>query len=135
MRTESQASLRPDDLVGYVFRANYYCERDLLERLPPILGDYDCSDCSAPANGSPPYCGACWPLHASEDAIEAHLNRRATERGIDREREESFDSDDFPKVLLRDQAHGAECGTCGTDLTTTRAIDWRTASKEGEDAR
>lgn len=102
--------MRPDDLVGYQFRADFYCEEHIL----PEMG-------AEPKPGN----------------VELGLEWLADERGIERENESSFDSGDFPKVLFRDAAEpydGVEedtstrCGNCGKVLADMPAIPWRAAA-------
>lgn len=69
-----------------------------------------------------------WCTWHIEDALDEHGNRGealddllddlAKARGIDRTHEESFDSDDFPKVVFRYQAldSNATCAACGEEL-------------------
>jgi hypothetical protein len=51
------------------------------------------------------------------DGAEAILDARATEAGIDRYAEETFDSGDFPKVVFASMVEGDEnCGSCHSRL-------------------
>jgi hypothetical protein len=49
--------------------------------------------------------------------VEAVLDAVALERGINRQDEHSYDSDDFPKVVFVDQlGDGERCDSCGSEL-------------------
>lgn len=88
---------RPFDIVAYVYRADLYCPEclpDVMQRRADLLDVY-------PAGFN----------------TEAWLDRCAEVLGIDREDESTFDSDDFPKVVFRDQLEDDErCGRCGRVL-------------------
>ncbi len=73
---------------GYVYHADLYCG----ECIGKLLGD------------------------SSGSEAEAFLDRIAAERGIDRDDEQSFDSDDFPKVVFAGQIDDEICGCCGDRL-------------------
>jgi hypothetical protein len=93
---------RPDDVVGYVFKADLYCTEHIFDRLP--VGPSEDFDGWALAWGS-------------EMPTEQNLDEIAAAFGIDRGDESSFDSDYFPKVVFRDQANDDDrCGTCGVAL-------------------
>lgn len=52
------------------------------------------------------------------DDVEAVLDWHATQLGVDRHDERSFDSGDFPKVVFSSQIEDQEfCGDCGEELT------------------
>jgi hypothetical protein len=76
---------RPEDLVGYVYRADLYCLRCILRELighdPVGLGGGD--------------------FLFTVDRVEAALDTEARLRGIDRAGAEPFDSAEFPDVVLR----------------------------------
>jgi hypothetical protein len=56
-------------------------------------------------------------IDATTRPAESFLDDYAAWRGIDRYCESSFDSDDFPKVVFRDQVEdGDTCGECGEFL-------------------
>jgi len=85
------------DVVGYAYRADTYC----------------------------PYCiagvmdayGLWTPPEAGEERLDELLSRASGSLGIDRFHESSYDSDDFPKVVFRDQAANDRCCECGKRLT------------------
>ena len=80
------------DIVAYMYNADLYCGECIVKLV----------------SGDPDY------FHL--DTEEA-LNQFAQVEGIDREDEATFDSGDFPKVVLRDQLDGDEhCGHCHTPL-------------------
>ena len=56
--------------------------------------------------------------HRRENENAEHaLDRIAMRRGIDRQDERSFDSDDFPKVIFADSVTDDDiCGSCGEAL-------------------
>lgn len=64
--------------------------------------------------------GPCLPLLAMgvENSVEDALDAIAVDRGVDREDERSFDSDEFPKVIFASQVECTEerCGGCGESL-------------------
>ncbi len=69
--------------------------------------DFVCKDCVLPVVGG----------QRSVQSIEACLDILAVERNIDRYDEASFDSGDFPKVVLGCDLDGEEhCGSCGEQL-------------------
>lgn len=73
------------DIIGYIYQA-----------------DIHCPDCIAQTFGG-----------SILDDSEWVLDREASSRGIDRYDEGSFDSDDFPKVVLACMTDQSEyCGTC-----------------------
>jgi hypothetical protein len=82
------------DIVGYSFRADLYCPNCIVRVY----------------SGDPP----------DSDDTEACLNRFARDAGIDREDERTFDSDEFPKVVLFDHLHDQGerfyCGNCHNEL-------------------
>lgn len=115
---------RPDDIVGYTFEADNYCPAHIMGVLPTHQGG--AFDGWADATGT-------------MDA-EAFLTEIAHAFGIDRDDESSFDSsDDFPKVILRDQIgpddrcsvcydrlDGEEetlCSACGQFVTSDHECD------------
>ena len=97
---------RLDDVVGYVYRADFYCPAHIVGRLP--------------TGPSEDFDG--WALaHGVLMSAEANLDEIAAAFGIDREVEESFDSDYFPKVVFRDITSSigedrCRCGVCGVAL-------------------
>lgn len=92
---------RPDDIVGYVYKADTYCPDHIVGRLP--------------TGPSEDFDG--WALaHGVTMSVEDNLDEIAAAFGIDREDEYSFDSDYFPKVVFRDIAEDTQCGECGRFL-------------------
>ena len=113
------------DVVAYQYRADLFCERCILRQ------------CSSVPEIE----------HALNQGVDLDENERpyvdevlsviATFRDIDRDDERSFDSDEFPKVVFRDQArHGVaatddregydptdRCGQCSCVLADADAID------------
>ncbi len=100
----------PYDVVAYVFRADTFCPACVVAQLPTGPGqEYDG-----------------WALAPGADAMtpEDNLTEIARAFGIDRDDEASYDSDAFPKVMLRDTVRppgdldgpGDMCGACGAEL-------------------
>lgn len=87
------------DIVAYTFQADIYCPPCVIRVLPTGPGQkYDGWAVAAMA-----------PMET-----EANLDEIAAAFGIDRQNESSFDSGDFPKVVLRDQVEFSQrCGACG----------------------
>lgn len=102
----------PSDLVGYTFRADTYCGADIGTRLAQE-GWSVCPAEVARVDGEPE-CAQLAEIMLDELASQAPLPLPISP--IDRKDESSFNSDDFPKVVLRDQANGARCVTCGQFL-------------------
>lgn len=95
---------RPDDLVGYTYRAGTYCGECIFDAVGTTRGDL---------------------LDALPSGLEPEpwLDRCAAILGIDRRREASFDSEVFPKVIRREEAvETLSCRTCRELLTLQRAI-------------
>lgn len=89
-------------IVGYVYRAATYCTSS--ECIPLATGEGELFDGWALAPGI---------YMTTED----NLKQIALAFGIDREDESSFDSGDFPKVILSVQLEEFEyCETCGDSL-------------------
>lgn len=87
------------DIVGYTFRADNYCPEHI-EDVLTATEEYDG-----------------WKLAESVTmATEDNLNEIAAHFGINRQDESSFGSDEFPKVIYRDQADGDSCAVCGERL-------------------
>jgi hypothetical protein len=84
---------QPFDIVGYTFKADNYCPKCVIKKLTPYGFN-----------------------SVADDNTEELLNQLALSAHIDREDERSFDSDNFPKVVFRDQArgYGINCGWCGS---------------------
>jgi len=93
---------RPDDIVGYTFKADTYCPDHIIAQLP--------------VGPSEDFDG--WALaHGVTMTAEQNLDEIAYAFGIDRGDEASFDSDYFPKVVFRDQADDTDvCGVCHEPL-------------------
>lgn len=64
------------------------------------------------------YHGECLPLTGpGSESVEDVLDQLARDRGIDRYDERSYDSGDFPKVILDSMIEGPEyCGECWEEL-------------------
>lgn len=91
------------DIVAYMYQADLYCSGCILDQM--VVDGYSHA---AAVVDSPGY------FHMS---TEQALNRVAAKLKVCREEEESFDSDDFPKVVFRDQLDGDEhCGRCHCNL-------------------
>lgn len=121
---------RPDDLVGYTYRANNYCELCILIQVTGNIFPVPHAKTASVIFHLPVK-----SLHNSE--AERALNALAALCDIDRECEETFDTGDFPKVIHRDQAREGQdqddastCGRCGTNLATVPAIPWREAAND-----
>lgn len=82
--------MRSDTIVAYMFRADLYCPKHISEALA--------QSGFAVAPGE---------LHHAE-AAETMLDDLARIHRIDREREETFDSGEFPKVCFRDQVRSGD---------------------------
>ncbi|MGZ4518835.1 MAG: hypothetical protein ACXVGB_00255 [Mycobacteriaceae bacterium] len=95
--------MRPDSIVGYVYRADIWCESCII---PAMTGPGDAYDGWALAAGAQP------------EPIEQQLDIIADAFGIDRYDEWTFDTDDFPKVLFADHASedGEWCASCHEPL-------------------
>lgn len=90
---------KSSDIVGYEFRVERYCPEHIV----------------AAVTATPEFDG--WALAEGVDMpVEANLNEIAAAFGIDRMDERTFDSDEFPKVVFRDQADNYTCATCGEPL-------------------
>lgn len=80
-------------IVGYTYKADNYCPTCVIERM---VRDGDAS----PA--------------ACDMRVETVLDQIADANGIDRYDEATFDSGDFPKVIVRTMRDGDPiCGNCG----------------------
>jgi hypothetical protein len=90
---------KPFDVVAYTYRADIYCPTCVVE-----MTHYS-------PNGN--------PADRKITNAEPYLDVVARIRGINRENEHSFDSDEFPKVVFRDSvnddpdARPEVCGKCG----------------------
>lgn len=100
----------PFDIVGYTFNADVYCSECILEAVQNAVNNR----------------GFWWPSGPTDSATttELVLDWMASEEGINREDEATFDSGDFPKVVFRDSAtdyvdsegNPEQCGKCGNAL-------------------
>lgn len=87
---------RADEIAAYTYRAAIYCPPCVLETMI-AAGD------TSPA--------------ARDMSPEDVLDQCAGACAIERDDATSFDSDDFPKVVILDQLPaGATCDECGTEL-------------------
>ncbi len=90
------------DIVGYTFQAENYCSGCIIDQLPTGPGQTYDGWALAPGVSMP---------------VEANLNEIAYAFGIDRNDETTFDSGDFPKVILSSMVEDTEyCGACGGEL-------------------
>lgn len=90
------------DIVGYTYKADIYCGECVLDELARDI--------------NAGYVEAAREMGFSTEKV---LNRLALRIPLDREREETFDSGDFPKVIFRDQtdvADDEQCSMCGNYL-------------------
>lgn len=93
---------RPDDIVGYTYRADNYCPGCIEGQLPTGPGEtFDGWALARDVTMTP---------EDNLDEIAAHF-------GIDRRDETTYDSAEFPKVIFRDQADDTTCGDCRHTLT------------------
>lgn len=84
------------DIVGYTFRAAIYCPEHVL----------------AAMTATPEFEG--WELADGVDmSVEDNLTEVAVAFGIDRDKEYTFDADEFPKRIFGWEADGSE--TCDAD--------------------
>lgn len=88
------------DIAGYTYKADTYCPEHIVGAMTSTE-DYEG-----------------WELaEGIEMDIEENLDNIAAHFGIDRQDENSFNSDEFPKVIFRDQADGSACGVDGEPLS------------------
>jgi hypothetical protein len=84
------------DIVGYTYQAEILCK--------------ECARRAARRNNPDPAPVESW-------LAETELNDWANTIGLDREEEESYDSNDFPKVIFASEVQeGETCGECGEAL-------------------
>lgn len=90
--------MQPFDIVGYTYQADIYGPECIVGLVARDLGvEHDTA-------------GAGFTVESALDAL-------ASAAAIDRQDERSFDSDDFPKVVFRDQLEPDDrCGECGRRL-------------------
>tara|TARA_R110002051_G_scaffold314950_8_gene392723 strand:- start:306 stop:899 length:594 start_codon:yes stop_codon:yes gene_type:complete len=118
-RTEDSVSLLPtparsygnDQIVGYTYKAENYRAKDLVEQL---ITD----GLAAPA--------------ARDMEIEDVLNQIAGTEAVDRDDEYSFDSDEFPKVVLGSQVDISDAPWLGDEHWTF--ADYENEPLTAEDA-
>lgn len=99
---------RPDDIVGYIYKAETYCPDDAVRT-------YLACNPEAPTQG----------LNGRD--AESVLDILCQWANVHRYNESSYDSDNFPKVIFRDQCDDRtyddgtiehdRCGTCHRALT------------------
>lgn len=96
MATANRYFRQPGQIVGYQYRAEQYCPDCLVRVLTPAGHN-----------------------QVIAGTTEAMLDALADAAGVNREDEYTFDSDDFPKVILSVQVEGSDldrCGCCGREL-------------------
>lgn len=84
-------------ITGYTYRADTYCPACIGREIGEFVRDT----------------GADLPDDPNRWQVEAALDAIAEVLGVDREDEYSFDSGDFPKVVLSLDDDGITCGQCG----------------------
>lgn len=94
---------RNDAIVAYTFKAEQLCPTCMLAKLP--TGDGEAFDGWDLAEG------------AHTMSVEDNLDQIAEAFGIDRMDERTFDTGDFPKVVLDAQLlENERCGECDEEL-------------------
>jgi hypothetical protein len=95
------------DIVGYTFNAEILCPACTLNAVS------ENSTTATKFKESPMN----WSNHGFVESVESWLRTKALERGIDYDDESSYDSGDFPKVILRFTVEDDErCGHCNEHL-------------------
>lgn len=95
--------MRYDTIVGYTLNGETLCTRCMRTTAATILA----APGKAAFQGRP----------SDGDSTEQFLDRWAARDDVDRKDEQSFDSGDFPKVILAVQVEDTEaCDNCGSDL-------------------
>lgn len=90
------------DIVGYTYNADNYCDGECVVKA---------------VTSGPTYDGWALAPGAQPESTEQQLDVIAAAFTIDRTDEHSFDSGDFPKVILADMVEdGERCGGCGGPL-------------------
>lgn len=74
--------------------------------------DVYCPDCIVPAMAKTEEYDGWQVAEGIHIDIEENLDEIAAAFGVDREDENSFDSDDFPKTVSSEHADGEKCGGC-----------------------
>ncbi len=93
--------MRFDEVVGYTYDVGLYCPDDVIGLM--------IQKGKAPA--------------AAEDRNSEYvLDELATGLEVTREDENSFDSEDFPKVILAIDSEGLACGTCNKALKSGAVV-------------
>lgn len=91
---------KSSDIVGYTFKADTYCPEHIIEAMTSTE-DFEG-----------------WELaEGIEMAVEENLDNMAAHFQIDRQEEWTFDHNEFPKVVYRDQAEDSICGFDGEPLS------------------
>jgi len=84
-------------VTGYTFRADNYCPTCIGREIAELSESGVADDLNR------------WQVEDALDAIAEALK-------VDRDNEATFDSDDFPKVILSLDDDGITCGSCGHEL-------------------
>lgn len=92
-------------ITGYIYRADNYC--------PSCLGA-EVVKALIPLENQRKFVEGWKEL--SREQVEEVLYKIATTIGVDRDDEITFDSDEFPKVILSLDDDGLTCGACGENL-------------------
>jgi hypothetical protein len=92
--------MKANTIVGYTFKAENLCAECVIDALPTGPGeDFDGWLCMVPMD------------------TEDNLNEIAAAISLDRDNENTFDSDYFPKVIFSSSIEQPEqCGRCGLSL-------------------
>lgn len=91
---------KSSDIAGYIYKADTYCPEHIIGAMTSTE-DYEG-----------------WELaEGIEMGVEENLDNIAAHFSINRQDENSFDSEEFPKVIFRDQADGSVCGYDGEPLS------------------
>lgn len=94
-----------DSIVGYMYEADLYCPEHIVEQLARRQWAADPVEAGRVIE------------RCARDSAESALDALAHDLAIEREDETTFDSDDFPKVVLAGMLDGDEhCGKCGEEL-------------------
>ena len=96
------------DIVGYTFRADTYCPAHIAKAM----------------TSTPEYNGWGRPACGPQMTTEEDLDEIAAHFQIDHTDESTFDSWEFPKVILADQAGDDSCDLCEGGVTLISGDDW-----------